>query len=67
MAVSSVNITIQKGTNFSETFILFDDDGRLLDLSNFTENGVLNVIAKLKKYHSFHFLILQSEQCQLKY
>ena len=52
MAVSSVNITIQKGTNFSETFILFNDDGRLLDLSDFTENGVLNVIAKLKKYPS---------------
>lgn len=52
MAVSSVNISIQKGTNFSETFILFGDDGRLLDLSPFLENGVLTVSAKLKKYPS---------------
>lgn len=53
MAVNSVNITISKGTTFTETFILSDESGQLFDLNAYTNNlGQVNAIAKLKKYPS---------------
>jgi hypothetical protein len=45
-AVSVVNIVIQKGTDFEETFSLLAEDGIGLNLTNFTAT------AKLKKHPS---------------
>ena len=43
-AVSVVNLVIQKGTDFEETFTLTSEDGGILNLTNQTAT------AKLRKY-----------------
>lgn len=44
MAVQAVNLTIEKGTDFENTFTLKNADGTPLDLNNYT------AVAKLKKF-----------------
>jgi len=46
MAVPAVNITIEKGTNFEQDFIVKDANGAVVDLSNYT------AVAKIRKYPS---------------
>lgn len=44
MAVPSVNITIEKGANFENTFTIYNSDGTPLNLSSYS------AVAKLKKF-----------------
>lgn len=44
MAVPSVNIRIEKGTNFQQDFVVKDSNGNVVDLSNYT------AVAKIRKY-----------------
>ena len=44
MAVPSVNITIEKGTNFSKDFIIKDTNGSVVDLTGYT------FVARIRKY-----------------
>jgi hypothetical protein len=46
MAVTSINLTIEKGTDFEATFIISAEDGSSL---NFTSNSAT---AKIRKYPS---------------
>jgi hypothetical protein len=46
MAIPSVNITIEKGVNFENTFTINDSDGVPFNLTNYS------AIAKIKKYPS---------------
>lgn len=45
-SVSIVNLNIEKGTNFEETFYFTNDNGSVSNLTN------TNIYAKLKKHHS---------------
>lgn len=58
-AVVTVNLTIDKGTTFDETFFFTNDDGTILNLSN------TNITAKIKKHSASKIFYSFSVTCTL--
>lgn len=57
MAVPSVNITIEKGTYFENTFNIDNDDGSPYDLANYTGVARIRKHPSASVYHSFSVTI----------
>lgn len=57
MAVPAVNITIEKGTYFENTFNIDNDDGSPYNLSNYTGIARIRKHPSSSTYHSFSVTI----------
>lgn len=57
MAVPAVNITIEKGTYFENTFNIDNDDGSPYNLSNYTGIARIRKHPSASTYHSFSVTI----------